>query len=55
MATRDLLTGDDLDGLGHLALSGDEPLAIAERIVGAVETGRLADPSDTVVCVDPGR
>jgi len=43
----ELLTSDDLDEIGHSAFDADDRLAVAARLVDAVEQGRVADDADT--------
>ncbi|MEV6299667.1 SEC-C domain-containing protein [Actinoplanes sp. NPDC051861] len=41
-----MLTGDDLDAIGHEALHAADPLPFITRLVDAVDRDRLADPAD---------
>ena len=47
MPSFELLTSDDLDEIGHSAFDADDRLAVAARLVDAVEQGRVADDADT--------
>jgi hypothetical protein len=42
-----LLTADDLDEIGHVAFTADQPLELAAELVGAVDQSRVADQSET--------
>ncbi|MEU4560268.1 SEC-C metal-binding domain-containing protein [Actinoplanes sp. NPDC023936] len=46
MSSIQMLTSDDLDGIGHDALHGGDPRAAITELVTAVDQEALADPAD---------
>ncbi|MFC7532552.1 SEC-C metal-binding domain-containing protein [Actinoplanes sp. GCM10030250] len=46
MPSDELLTGDDLDAMGHEALQAEDPSAQIAALVEAVDREQLADPAD---------